>query len=86
MGKPSRWWIKNIDARWDGKWFKVFLNGKWVGVHAEANELESFVRELRRRKDIESEVQFVQNEGSMSEVRSFFRTLEAFEFSKFDEI
>ena len=27
-GKPSRWWLKKIDAHWDGKWFKVFLNGK----------------------------------------------------------
>ena len=36
---------------------KVFLNGKWVGVVPEANDLESFLRELRRRKDIESEVE-----------------------------
>jgi len=43
------------------KMTKVFLNGKWVGVHAEANELESFVRELRRRKDIESEVSVVRD-------------------------
>ena len=35
---------------------QVFLNGRWVGVHAEANELESILRELRRRKDLESEV------------------------------
>ena len=27
-GKPPGWWLKKIDAHWDGKWFKVFLNGK----------------------------------------------------------
>merc|ERR1719199_1161260 len=40
---------------------KVFLNGRWVGVHPEANELESILRELRRRKDIESEVSVVRD-------------------------
>merc|ERR1719379_1486925 len=40
---------------------KVFLNGKWVGVVPEANELESILRELRRRKDVESEVSVVRD-------------------------
>merc|ERR1719316_2021918 len=40
---------------------KVFLNGRWVGVHQDPNDLESILRELRRRKDLESEGSIVRD-------------------------
>ena len=49
---------------------EVFLNGRWVGVHQDPNDLESILRELRRRKDLESEVP-----AAVSCARNALRTL-----------
>eukprot|EP00450_Noctiluca_scintillans_P014548 CAMPEP_0194524266 /NCGR_PEP_ID=MMETSP0253-20130528/59388_1 /TAXON_ID=2966 /ORGANISM="Noctiluca scintillans" /LENGTH=1166 /DNA_ID=CAMNT_0039368879 /DNA_START=15 /DNA_END=3515 /DNA_ORIENTATION=- len=38
------------------KFAKVFLNGNWIGVHERPSELRDTLMELRRRKDIDSEV------------------------------
>lgn len=40
---------------------KVFLNGSWVGVHDNPVELRSTLLELRRHKDIDSEVSIAQD-------------------------
>eukprot|EP00122_Pirum_gemmata_P005753 Pgem_evm1s5245 len=38
---------------------KVFVNGNWVGIHSEPNELVSTLRKVRRRKNISHEVSVV---------------------------
>ncbi|KAJ3615954.1 hypothetical protein Zmor_012164 [Zophobas morio] len=42
-----------------GEATKVFLNGNWVGVHSDPNELVSTLRKVRRRKNISHEVSVV---------------------------
>ena len=42
-----------------GKYCKVFLNGQWVGVHGEQNDLFQALLASKRRLDFESEVSIV---------------------------
>merc|ERR1740138_668508 len=40
---------------------KVFLNGAWLGIHEKPAELRSVLQQLRRRKDLDSEVSIMQD-------------------------
>jgi DNA-directed RNA polymerase II subunit RPB2 len=40
---------------------KIFVNGDWVGVHRDPDQLVATLRELRRKIDIEPEVSIVRD-------------------------
>jgi DNA-directed RNA polymerase II subunit RPB2 len=40
---------------------KIFVNGNWVGVHREPNELVKTLRSLRRCVDIDAEVSVIRD-------------------------
>lgn len=54
----------------DGKCVKVFVNGRWVGTHANAEDLVTSIKELRRTLEIPKEISIVRD-ISNKEVRFF---------------
>ena len=54
----------------DGKCVKVFINGRWVGTHQNADDLVSSMKDLRRRHEIPSEISIVRDIAN-KEVRMF---------------
>lgn len=53
-----------------GKCVKVFINGKWVGTHNNADDLVRCIKELRRSMEIPKEVSIVRDIAN-KEVRFF---------------
>ena len=54
----------------DGKCVKVFVNGRWVGTHNNADDLVKSIKELRRSLEIPKEISIVRD-ISNKEVRFF---------------
>jgi DNA-directed RNA polymerase II subunit RPB2 len=54
----------------DGKCVKVFINGRWVGIHKAPDDLVSCIKDLRRRCEIPPELSIVRD-ISNKEVRFF---------------
>jgi DNA-directed RNA polymerase II subunit RPB2 len=62
----DEWGTENLDMvdireMSNPKTTKVFVNGNWVGVHRDPDDLIGRLRELRRRMDIEPEVSIVRD-------------------------
>lgn len=53
-----------------GKCVKVFINGKWIGTHNNADDLVRCIQELRRSMEIPKEVSIVRDIAN-KEVRFF---------------
>lgn len=53
--------IINQQSIGTGRCVKVFLNGKWVGTHNNANDLIKSIKEIRRRQDLPSEISIVRD-------------------------
>ena len=43
---------------------KVFVNGNWLGVHRRLARVDSTLRQMRRRGDLQAEVAVVRNVGA----------------------
>lgn len=54
----------------DGKNVKIFINGRWFGVHTNPDDLVSSIKDLRRRSEIPKEISIVRD-ISNKEVRFF---------------
>ena len=55
--------IKHQHQQCTGSATKVFVNGAWVGVHREPQQLAATLRALRRQLDINTEVGLVHDYG-----------------------
>jgi DNA-directed RNA polymerase II subunit RPB2 len=62
----DEWGMENLDMISyrdvaDIKTTKVFVNGNWIGVHRDPDDLVGKLRDLRRRQDISEEVSIVRD-------------------------
>ncbi|KAF4674661.1 hypothetical protein FOL47_008861 [Perkinsus chesapeaki] len=60
----NEWGLENLDEINPGQikhMTKVFLNGQWVGMHADATMLCETLRDLRRKRDIDPEVSIIRD-------------------------
>ncbi|KAF4694437.1 hypothetical protein FOZ60_008017 [Perkinsus olseni] len=60
----NEWGLENLDEINPSQikhMTKVFLNGQWVGMHADATMLCETLRDLRRKRDIDPEVSIIRD-------------------------
>ena len=62
--------VVNQQSVGDGKCVKVFVNGRWVGTHNNADDLVKCIKDLRRSLEIPKEISIVRD-ISNKEVRFF---------------